>query len=38
MIIDFLGGTTSFDVKNDLVAFEQGNSLLLVDTTNNSKV
>ncbi|CAD8059558.1 unnamed protein product [Paramecium primaurelia] len=38
MIIDFLGGTNSFDVKNDLVAFEQGNSLLLLDTTNNSKV
>lgn len=38
MIIDFLGGTTYFEVKDDLVAFEQGCSLLLYDTLNNSKI
>lgn len=38
MIIDFLGGTCSFDLRDEVVAYEQGCSLLLCDTVNGSKI
>ncbi|KAM3139067.1 hypothetical protein pb186bvf_008878 [Paramecium bursaria] len=38
MIIDYLGGVNQYDLKDDIVAFEQGNSLLLFDTVQNTKI